>query len=401
VSGTTDKYMQPKPTPPRGFPTTEFEARLARAQRLMHRHKIAALWLTTEPEIRYFSGFLTQFWHSPTRPWFMVVPAEGKPIAVIPEIGASYMATTWIESIHTWLSPTPDDEGVSLLLSTLRETAGRTGRIATPMGPETHLHLPLADFSRIRRELTTAGLELVDAMPIIRSLRLVKSTAEIEKVATICDLVSAAFANLPTFIGQGDTQREIFRAFKMDILRLGGDDVPYLVGGSGCNGYSDIISPPSDRAMQPGDILMLDTGSVFDGYFCDFDRNFAVGHPSDLARKAYDLLYRATEAGLQAARASITATDLYQVMARELAVWDGSSSGVGRFGHGLGMQLTEWPSLTPSDQTVLQSGMIITLEPGLEVSPGRMMVHEENIVIRESGADLLTRRAPRELPVIA
>jgi Xaa-Pro dipeptidase len=392
--------MQPKPTPPRGFPTTEFEARLARAQRLMHRHKIAALWLTTEPEIRYFSGFLTQFWQSPTRPWFMVVPATGKPIAVIPEIGAGYMATTWIETIRTWPSPTPDDEGISLLLSTLRQTAGRSGRVATPMGPETHLRLPLADFDRIRRELTAAGLELVDGTPIIRSLRLVKSAVEIEKIAHICHLVSAAFAGLPANVGPGATEREIFRAFKMDILRRGGDDVPYLVGGSGCNGYGDIISPPSDRAVQPGDILMLDTGSLFDGYFCDFDRNFAVGRPSDLACKAYDLLYRATEKGLQAARPGLTAADLYQVMARELTVWEGLNSGVGRIGHGLGMQLTEWPSLTPSDQTVLQAGMVITLEPGVAVTPGRMMVHEENIVIRESGAELLTSRAPRELPLI-
>jgi Xaa-Pro aminopeptidase len=69
-------------------------------------------------------------------------------------------------------------------------------------------------------------------------------------------------------------------------------------------------------------------------------------------------------------------------------------------GHGLGMQLTEWPSLMPADQTVLQPGMVITLEPGLEIGAGRMMVQEENIVIRESGAELLTKRAPKELPII-
>ena len=55
---------------------------------MMAEADIAALLLTTEPELRYFSGFLTQFWQSPTRPWFMVVPRTGKPIAVIPEIGA-------------------------------------------------------------------------------------------------------------------------------------------------------------------------------------------------------------------------------------------------------------------------------------------------------------------------
>ena len=74
-------------------------------------------------------------------------------------------------------------------------------------------------------------------------------------------------------------------------------------------------------------------------------------------------------------------------------------SDVGRFGHGLGMQLTEWPSNTMWDETVLAPGMVITLEPGMTFAPGKMMVHEENLVIREDGAELLSRRAPPELPV--
>jgi Xaa-Pro aminopeptidase len=86
---------------------------------------------------------------------------------------------------------------------------------------------------------------------------------------------------------------------------------------------------------------------------------------------------------------------------RELAKWGLSANAVGRIGHGLGMQLTVRPSLTPSDQTILQPGMVITLEQGLEVGSGRMMVQEENIVIRESGAELLTQCAPQMLPIIS
>lgn len=384
--------------PPRGFPAAEFAARLARAQRLMHQQEIAALWLTTEPEIRTFSGFLTQFWQSPTRPWFMIVPAAGKPIAVIPEIGAQTMAATWIDDIRTWPSPTPDDDGISLLLATLREAVGRTGRVGTLMGPETHLRMPLADYHRVRDGLD--GVEWVDATPIVQALRPVKSAAEIEKIAYACELASETFAALPALVQAGNTEQAVFRAFKLDVLRRGADDVPYLVGGAGPDGYMDIISPPGERPLQPGDILMLDTGTVFDGYFCDFDRNFAVGRPSDAARRAYGVLHRATEAGLRAARAGRTAADLYHAMARELERWGTSGGGVGRLGHGLGMQLTEWPSLMPTDETVLQAGMVLTLEPGLEVVPGRMMVTEENIVIRDAGAELLTRRAPRELPII-
>ena len=74
---------------------------------------------------------------------------------------------------------------------------------------------------------------------------------------------------------------------------------------------------------------------------------------------------------------------------------------VGRLGHGLGMQLTEWPSNTADDMTPLEPGVILTLEPGMEFSPGKQMVHEENIVITDDGAVWISRRAPGEIPVIS
>jgi Xaa-Pro aminopeptidase len=384
--------------PIRGFPDSEFESRLSRAQKLMERHDIDALLLTTEPEVRYFSGFLTQFWQSPTRPWFMVVPLQGKPVAVIPEIGANHMANTWIEDIRTWPSPVPEDDGLSLLTMTLREVAGATGRVGVPMGPETHLRMPLTDFDALRA--TRHGGEFVDATPVVRTLRLVKSEAEIAKITYICGVVSDAFAALPELLTGHLTEQDAFRSFKIEILRRGADDVPYLVGGAGPGGYAGIISPPSDRVLQAGDVLMLDTGSIFDGYFCDFDRNFALGSASDAGRRAYDLLYRATEAGLGAAHPGATCADIFNSMGQVLADGGASGQSVGRMGHGVGMQLTEWPSLTQTNQTVLQPGMVLTLEPGIQIGPDQMMVHEENIVIREAQAELLTRRAPAELPII-
>ena len=81
---------------------------------------------------------------------------------------------------------------------------------------------------------------------------------------------------------------------------------------------------------------------------------------------------------------------------------DGGALGneVGRMGHGLGMQLTEWPSNMPGDHTELRPGMVLTLEPGMTFAPGAMMVHEENIVIGEDGPTWLTRRAPPSLPIV-
>ena len=100
----------------RGFEPSEFKGRVHRAQSLMRRAKRDALLLTTEADVRYFTGFLTRFWESPTRPWFVIVPVEGKPIAVIPSIGAALMHTTWIDDIRTWRAPDYVDDGIACWL---------------------------------------------------------------------------------------------------------------------------------------------------------------------------------------------------------------------------------------------------------------------------------------------
>ena len=105
--------------PRRGFPVGEFEARLSRAQAFLRRDRLDALLVTSPQQVRYFTGFDSQFWESPTRPWYVVVPRDGMPIAVIPEIGASGMHATWLRDIRTWAAPNPQDDGVSLLASTL------------------------------------------------------------------------------------------------------------------------------------------------------------------------------------------------------------------------------------------------------------------------------------------
>ena len=98
----------------------------------------------------------------------------------------------------------------------------------------------------------------------------VKSSAEIEKLAHICAIGSATFARVPELVAEGQPLEETFRAFRREALALGADDVPYLVGSAGEGGYIDVISPPSRRRLQAGDVLMMDTGCSWDGYFCDF-----------------------------------------------------------------------------------------------------------------------------------
>lgn len=380
--------------PPRGFPNSEYKARTGRAQARMAKDGLDGVLVTSEAEIRYFTGFQTQFWQSPTRPWFLFVPASGLPIAIIPEIGAALMRASWIDDIRTWPAPVPKDDGISVLADVLKDHR----RIGLPKGHETSLRMPLADYERLAEMLP--HLEIVDATGLVQGLRQVKSDAEIEKITHICRIGSAVFELVPAFAEAGAPLDGIFRKFKQTALSQGADDVPYLVGSAGTGGYFDVISPPTARPLCKGDILMMDTGCVWDGYFCDFDRNWAIGSASVDAQRAYDTLWRATEAGFAAAKVGATCRDVFSAMSAVTAEMDDTGGDIGRLGHGLGMQLTEQPSLAGFEETVLQPNMVLTLEPSLSYGEGLMMVHEENIVVRDTGAELLTTRAPEDLPIL-
>ena len=391
--------LDPDAEPIRGFSVAEFEARLTRVQVLMQEANIDVLLLTTEADVRYFSGFQTQFWQSPTRPWYLLVPILGKPVAIIPGIGVECMRQTWIDDIRSWTSPHANDDGVSLLSATLVELAGDQIVIGIPMGRESHARMPLKDIDRVKALLRSAVWQ--DANTVLQRTRQIKSPAEIAKIRHVCQLVSNVFEQLPHFIKPGMSELDVFRAFKIACLMQGVDDPAYLVGGANAGGYSDIISPASTRLLQQGDLLMLDTGCVWDGYFCDFDRNYAIHNGESLVNDTYRILWDATEAGIAAAVPGARCADVFTAMHQVVEKHSSADSrDAGRLGHGLGMQLTEPPSIVAFDQTIIEPGMVLTLEPGYYFAPGRMMVHEENIVIRDSGAELLTRRAPEYLPVV-
>ncbi|WP_170324722.1 M24 family metallopeptidase [Ruegeria arenilitoris] len=380
----------------RGFETSEFGVRTERAQRRMAQVGLSALLLTTEPEIRYFTGYLTRFWESPTRPWFLILPVSGKPIAVIPSIGAALMSQTWVDDIRTWSAPDLTDDGVSLLADTLREVCPEDAVIGLPDGHETHVRMPLADLNRLKQQVGNRVLGSDEG--ILRALRMVKSPAEIAKIETACAIAGRAFQRVPEIASEGVALDEVFRRFQMLCLEEGADWVPYLAGGAEQGGYADVISPARASALAPGDVLMLDTGLVWDGYFCDFDRNWSIGAASPQVRDAYATLIEASDAAFETARPGATAAELFHVMNKVLSRTSGET-GAGRLGHGLGMSLTEWPSLIPTDHTVLEPGMVLTLEPGIAVGD-KILVHEENIVITEGAPRFISPRIGPELPEI-
>ena len=381
------------------FEPREYETRLSKAQASMARQNLDVLLLTSEADVRYFSGFHTRFWESPSRSWFLLIPQSDKPIAVIPSIGETLMRSTWIKDIRTWRAPDLRDDGVTLLNDTLDEVLGnKEGRVGLPFEHESNLRMPLGDFLRLCK--LNPKRHYISDNNIVRRLRAIKSRAEIEKIEMACAIAGRVFARIQEVIKIGISEKDVFRNFQRLCLEEGADFVPYLAGGFGQNGYNDVISPASKRYLEHGEIIMLDTGLQLNGYFTDFNRNFAlVKSPVGAVQDCYKRLLEATSAGFNAAKPGARVCDLFMAMDKVMTGGKNNANS-GRFGHGLGMQLTEWPSLIPQEETVLEEGMVLTLEPSGETSLKTILVHEENIVITSKGARYLSPLAPDTIPIL-
>jgi len=390
--------MKPDRKRPPNFTRGEFEARMERARSLMQAAELDALLVTSEYNFSYLTGLVTQFWMSWTRPWFFILPREDAPVAIVSEHGAICMrATSAIDRIETWPSPRPGDEGISTVSAVLAGLKRRFGRIGAEMGPDSRLGLPVDDFLAIRERI--APLKFVDATPLLARLRSVKSPGEVARIRLACEIVCDAFDDFPGLYEPGDSETSLNRKFHLHLMQAGVDSVPYQIATSGPGGYTSTILPSTDKPLRRGDILLMHTCAKIDGYYCDVPRIFALGEPSAEARRAYDLIWRSTQAGLDVMGPGVKTSDVWQAEFEVLKSAGPAARGE-RMGHGIGFQITEAPSVTRVDQTVLVPGHVVSVEPNLTYGAGCDITHEEILVITEDGVDQLTRRTPREITVI-
>ena len=378
------------------FPKEEYLKRLDNIHKKLENENIDAIVITSPANFRYFSGLDSNFWESPTRPWFLIISKNGKIKALVPSIGLSAIESTFIKDIEVWQSPNPKDEGTSLLKKIIK-TFPKNSNIGFELGMETYLRMSIKEFLKIKKDLQEYNF--IDSTNIVWSLRKIKSDLEIKNIEKVCSITSKVFNNLINKISLGMSEREIATIFKKDLINNGVDYIMYLSCASGINGYNQIICNPSEKKIGDGDILIIDTGSTLNGYYCDFDRNFGFGNINQKSLDAYDKLWNATEKTLEIIKPGISCKEVYESLSKNLFSSNVKSS-VGRMGHGFGLQLTEPPSIMIDDNTILEKNMILALEPSIEIENDLMLVHEENILITQNGNRLLTSRTPKELPVI-
>jgi Xaa-Pro aminopeptidase len=373
------------------FERGEFEQRYARLQRALEQDGLDALLVTHEANFNYFTGFIVQqSWVSFSRNLIALLPRAGSPVVLAPtSLASETRENGWIEQVeaHDVVGAAP----VERLAQVCRDLGLDRGRIGAELGYEQRLNLSYRDVEQLKALLPEA--ELVDAAPAIWRVRTRKSAAEIDCLRRACAATDATYEQLFAEVRPGLTEREIARRVAVLLLENGADRVGWVMLTSGRGQYHRTLGTPRDRSVQNGEMLWLDLSAIVNGYASDFCRAGILGGPSAEQESLQEKVFAATMAGVAAVRAGTRARDVAAACNAELRRQGLAPYDVGRLGHALGLLSTEPPDISVRDETILEPGMVITIEPTIIRDDGIFEV-ELNVVVTETGSEILSNSPP-------
>jgi len=367
---------------------TEILNRIEKCQKNMRDEHLSGMVLTTESNVTYFTGYRTHApWTTFTRPIWLFIPTEGIPILyiqtfVVPEAELKSYGCK-IKCFASLKGPY-----IEQIIEIMRSIGMIEGNIGWELGYEQRLGIQIDTFLNLRKTLNTANF--VDASNLLWSQRIIKSTYEIACHTIACEATSYAHDRIFDQVHVGMSELDINRKVQQLMLEGGAEYPGFVIIASGKGNYDQISGISSNRVLQKGDMLWLDLGATYQGYWSDFCRAGIVGEIPQEYQDLQALVHEVTMDAVKALSPGVPVAEIAKICANGLISrgFDASFE-CGRMGHGMGLLSTEPSSVTPFDETILQEGMIINLEPGIVKDYGVFDI-EENMVITNDGYKILS-----------
>ena len=227
----------------------------------------------------------------------------------------------------------------------------------------------------------------------ISALRMIKDEEELECIKMAQRIAEMSLEELLPFIKVGRTEREIALELNRLMFKNGAEDLSFeTIVLAGAN-TSMPHGVPSDKKVEDGEFVLMDFGAVYNGYHSDMTRTICVGKPSEEMERVYNIVLKAQEAGIEAARAGIVGSALDKI-SRDIIEAAGYGECFGHsLGHGVGLEIHEKPNASPNYKLPLNCGSIVTVEPGIYIE-GKFGVRiEDFVILTENGCENLTKCA--------
>ncbi|MBF0467402.1 MAG: aminopeptidase P family protein [Desulfamplus sp.] len=246
-------------------------------------------------------------------------------------------------------------------------------------------------YSKIKKTIDDKcpEIDLVPADETLKNLRITKDTKEIEAIKASLEIAENAFVKLKSQIHPGMTEKEAAWLLEKLIRENGGDGLSFpVIAASGPNSALP-HAIPEQRRFKKNEPLLFDFGAKLNGYCSDISRTLVAGEPDERFKEAYETLFDAQKKAVEAIRPGIKCSDIDRIAREHID----NSKFNGKFnhalGHGVGIAIHEPPRLSRLDDTLLEVGMVVTVEPGIYIPEWGGIRLENMIRVTENGAEVL------------
>lgn len=379
------------------FPRDEFEERYARTRTLMAARGIDALLITERLNYQYFSGHRSeQNAVDKIRSYMLILRQDGPPTLItMPFEAAQVEQTTYIDDLRLIGGLTGHTDFITGVLKSLRLDRARIG---CELGREQYLGISYLGLQEVMAGLPKA--DFVDAADIILAVRNVKSPREIEYLRKAATINAKAMQETFAEVRAGMTENDIARVLRRNLVAGGAEKLSLLCVLSGAH-ERGVVLLPTDRTVRPGETLGFDVGVSYRGYWSDLARTASVGPPGSELVEFYAWMMRLRRDCDAQLRPGNRPADVIAVVDAYLGERGLKTTGVGRIGHGVGIETTEYPSLAAFEDVTFEPGNVFACNPNFSSHLGFINA-EDNWAITADEPDLLSvPMAETEIPVVA
>ncbi|AJY77446.1 hypothetical protein VN24_02535 [Paenibacillus beijingensis] len=347
--------------------------------------------------------------------------AAGIDFAMITSPGSIFYLTGFYSDPHERfmaLIAKPGESGYTLFVPSLDEEAARkgacvnklvpvpdtadpwellgkeTGHEASVIGVEKN-HLRFADYERLAALFPKADYR--DAHPIVMQLRLRKTPEEIARVRVAITLAERVLEEAVAKAAVGVTELELNAEIEYRLRVLGGDKPAFETSVLGGTRSALPHGRSGEYRLQEDDFLLIDMGVYKDGYCSDITRTFLIGEGSGAQAKVYEAVLKANRNAVAAAVAGRPLADVDRAARETIAEYGFAHYFNHRVGHGMGIDIHEQPSVHGGNESLIEPGMLFTIEPGVYVPEIGGVRIEDDIYIGEGGRAQVLTSFPREL----
>lgn len=356
-------------------------------QQYLHNENVEAAFITTPDNVFYITGFHS---NPHERLLGVMVFKDAEPFIICPLMEVpDVMATGWsFEAV----GHEDTQDAWEVVMETLRKRGDLPASIAIEKN-----HLTVERFERMGQLLPNTTFSRIDGQ--LNSMRNIKSEDELVNLRKAAELADHAIAVGCKEIAEGKTELEVLMAIEFEMKRKGVEkmsfDTMVLSGPKTASPHGT----PGNRKIQQGDFILFDLGVVYNGYCSDITRTVAFGEPTEKMREVYKTVKNAEQAAIDKVRPGVKAFEIDKA-ARDVI----DDAGYGdyfthRIGHGLGISVHEFPSITGTNELVLEEGMVFTIEPGIYHPDITGVRIEDDVVVTANGVEVLTK-FPKELQII-